>query len=139
MFARKENFVLEQALALLKAAGIPKVDGNETIKDIARTYNLTPQQVYEIIEAAKRKPDLGKDVKGTQAFPDAPTPGFGKKTLEAFCGEYNLDLNQIIVGLAKQGLKVKGENTIKENARANNKEPLEIFEMIHKISNQAEQ
>lgn len=139
MFAKKENLDLEQALVLLKAAGFSEVDEKETIKDIAGMHNLTPQQVYEIIKAAKRKPDLSKDGKKAQGFPDAPAPGFGRKTLEAFCIEYNLDLKQVITGLAKQGIKVNGGNTIKEIAGANNKEPIELFEIMQAMSNKKEQ
>ncbi len=134
MFAKKENLDFEKALALLKAAGFSGLDGRENIKDIAGTHNLTPQQVYEIIKTARRDADLTKGLKGANAFPDTPAPGFGRKTLEAFCKEHHLNLDKIIDNLAKQGIKAEGGLTMKENASANGKEPMELFETIQTIA-----
>ena len=133
MLAKKENFDLEKSLDLLKTAGLTVADGKETIKDIARRHNLTPQQVYEIIKPAKRDAEAIKASGRGIGFPDAPAPGWGKKTLAAFCQEYKLDLEQIINKLADQGIKVEGARSIKENASVNGKEPMELFEALHAI------
>jgi len=135
MFAKKENVDLGQALALLKAAGYTAVEGKETIKDLARSHNLTPQQVYEIIKTAKRDSDTTKGLKKANTFPDSPPSGFGRKTLEELCRNYNLSLDEIIGSLADLGIKVKAGLTLKENAKANGKEPMELFEIIHTIVN----
>ena len=134
ILAKKENFDLERSLDLLKTAGLTVTDGKETLKDIARRHNLTPQQVYEIIKPAKRDPVAVKGPGGRILFPDAPSPGWGKKTLAAFCQEYSLDLEKIIDTLAGQGIKVEGARSIKENASANGKEPMELFEALHAIA-----
>jgi hypothetical protein len=134
MFAKKENLDLEKAISLLRAAGFTAVDGKETIKDIAGLKNLTPQQVYEIIKTAKRQPKKSNGIKGVNAFPDAPAPGFGRMTLVAFCKKYHLDPDKIVSTLARQGIKAEGGHTMKENASANGKEPMELFEILQKVA-----
>ncbi len=135
MFAKKENLDLNQVVILLKAAGFTHVADTNTIKDLARIKDLTPQQVYEIIKTARRNPDTTIGVQGANTFPHTPPSGFGRKTLETFCREYNLNLDKIIGELAKQGIEVKRELTMKENASANGKNPIELFEMIEALAN----
>ena len=57
--------------------------------------------------------------------------GFGNKTIGAVCSEFNLMFREIQRGLAKKGVTVEAEMTIKEIAAANDKEPMAIFEDIH--------
>jgi len=135
MFAKKENLDRNKAIALLKAAGITSIEGRETLKEIARRYHLTPQQVYNIIKSAKRDAEAIHGAKRAGALPDSPPSGFGRKTLREFCNEYNLDLDTIIGGLASRGIKAEGGQSMKENAGANGKEPLELFEILSTIAN----
>lgn len=135
LFSKKENLDLKQILALLKAAGFTTVAETNTIKGLARRHDLTPQQVYEIIKTAQRNSDSANGIKRANTFPDVPPPGFGRKTLESFCLENNLNLENIIGKLAEQGLKVKGGVTMKENASANGKTPMELFESIKANAN----
>ena len=138
MFAKKENLDLEKAIRLLRAAGFTTVDGKEKIKDIAAMKNLTPQQVYEIIKTAKRGTEKASIMKGVNDFPDTPAPGFGRMTMEDFCRKYHLNLDKIVSFLAQEGIKVEGGRTMKENAGANGKEPMELFEILQKVAQTTE-
>lgn len=129
IFSKKENLDLEQALALLRHAGFTEVADTNTLKQIARKHGLTPQQVYEIIKPARRA-NTTKGIKGAITLPEVPPTGFGRKTLKEFCQEYNLNLDKIIGNLAASGITAKGGLTMKENAEANGKEPIELFNAI---------
>ena len=62
MFSQKEGIDLEKALALLKQGGLKDSQGEATLLAIAKSNNLTPQQVFNIIAPAKTKvAAAGKD------------------------------------------------------------------------------
>lgn len=144
-FAKKEDLDLEKAIALLKEAGL-KVEGEkETLKDIAGSNAMTPKEIYEIIKPAKVQVKIemkaGEEAPGNAGvsapqLPDHPKPGFGRRTLEEVCAEYQLDLQFMIDGLAKIGINAKADMTIKDISKESGKEPLEIFEAIHVIVNE---
>ncbi len=129
MFAKKQGLDLDKAMELLKKADIQFKDSKDTLAAIATANQLTPQEVYRIIESAAAE----KTGVSTTVFPDAPMPGFGKKTLAEVCSEFNLMFPVIQRGLVKRGVKAEAAMTIKEIATANDKEPMAIFEDIHAV------
>jgi len=131
---KKEYLDLEKTLEVLKAAGIKVSGEKETLLDIADSNNMTPQQVYEVIKTAKPEPQEAADGEaGAGSFPDAPTPGWAKKSFEEFCELYGLKVNRIVQKLDEKGIKVDATATIKENADANEISPITIFEEIQEI------
>ncbi len=129
LFTKKQGLDLNQAVELLKKADIHFNDGKDTLATIAKGNKLSPQEVYNIIKPAA----AAKTAEGTISFPDSPMTGFGNKTIAAVCSEFNLMFRDIQRGLAKKGVKVEAEMTIKEIAAANDKEPMAIFEDIHAL------
>lgn len=133
LFSKKQDLDLDQAVELLKKAGIQFKDGNETLAAIASVNRLSPQDIYNIIKPAAGS--SGADDKGN--FPDSPMPGFGNMTLGAICSQYNLMCPVIRRGLEEKGVKADAEMTIKEIAAANEKDPMAIFEDIHDVVNES--
>jgi len=132
MFSQKEQIDLDKALALLKEAGLQVEGADQTLVAIAQNNRLAPQQVYTIIQPAKKvAAEDGKS--GTTSFPDEPKPGFGRKTLEEACVELKIDLKAVSEGLQAKGMKVETGKTIHEIAEDNGKEPMEIFEAIRSV------
>ena len=127
LFTKKQGLDLDQAVELLKKADIQFNDSKDTLATIAKVNKLSPQEVYNIIKPAA----AAKTAEGTISFPDSPMTGFGNKTIGAVCSEFNLMFREIQRGLAKKGVKVEAEMTIKEIAAANDKDPMAIFEDIH--------
>ena len=81
-FAKKENLDVAKSLELLAAAGINVTGEKETLKEIAKNNKMTPQQVYDIIKPASTKPAVSSSGDG---FPESPTQGWAKMSLEEFC------------------------------------------------------
>jgi hypothetical protein len=135
LFSKKQDLDLDQAVELLKKAGIQFKDGNETLAAIASVNRLSPQDIYNIIKPAAGS--SGADDRGN--FPDSPMPGFGNMTLGAICSQYNLMFPVIRRGLEEKGVKADAEMTIKEIAAANEKDPMAIFEDIHGVVNESSQ
>ncbi len=127
LFTKKQGLDLNQAIELLKKEDIQFKDSKDTLATIAKDNKLSPQEVYTIIKPAAAK----KTAEGTISFPDSPMTGFGNKTIAEVCSEFNLMFRVIQSGLAKKGVKVEAEMTIKEIAAANDKDPMAIFEDIH--------
>ena len=132
MFSQKEQIDLDKALVLLKEAGLRVEGADQTLVAIAQANKLTPQQLYTIIQPAKRAV-AETEKAGATSFPDEPKPGFGRKTLEEACSELKVDLKIVSEGLLAKGMKVEAGQTIHEIAEANGKEPMEIFEAIRSV------
>ncbi len=129
LFSKKQDVDLDQAMDLLKTAGIQFSDSKETLAVIAAENKLSPQAIYQIIKPAVRKKAAGS----TESFPDSPMSGFGNMTLAAVCSEYNLIFHDIRRGLQEKNVKVDADMTIKEIATANGKDPMAIFEDISSL------
>jgi hypothetical protein len=123
MFARKERLDLEKSLALLDEAGVAVTGGRQPIVDIARANGMTPQKVYEIIRPAS-------GAAAGASLPDAPPPGFGRKTLAEVCAEFNLDLPGLIRALAARDLSAAPNQSIREIAEENRMSPMALFEAL---------
>ncbi len=129
LFSKKQGLDLDQAVELLKKAGIEFDDGKDTLAAIAAENKRSPQEVYQIIKPAVIKKEGGANVN----FPEIPNPGFGNMTLAAMCVEYNLMFQVIRRGLEKKGTKAGVDMTMKEIAAANGKDPMAVFEDIRSL------
>ena len=132
LFAKKEGIDLDQALALLKQAGLRTEGAGQTLVSIAQKNDLTPQQVYAVIKPAEKA--VEEPAEGVApVFPDTPKPGFGRKTLEEACVELTIDYNAVSKGLQDKDIKIEAGKTIHEIAEVNGKEPMEVFEAIRAV------
>ena len=130
LFTKKMQIDPVKATELLAAAGVEVRDKNQTIGEIAKANNMTPQQIYEIMKPATKKSENAEE----ESFPDSPPPGFGKKRLAEICAQYNLHIPKVLSALKKKGIKALPEQSVKEIAGANSMEPMEIFEIIHDVA-----
>ncbi|MBL4903634.1 MAG: DUF4405 domain-containing protein [Desulfocapsa sp.] len=131
-FAKRQGLDVDKAIELLREANIQINDSSVTLADIAGANELSPQEIFEIMKpASNSKKDEEK-----RSFPRSPMTGFGKMTLNAICAEYNLLYQAVRQNLAEKGVKVEAEMSIKEIAAANEKSPMEIFELLYGIVNE---
>ena len=129
LFSKKQGLDLDKSIGFLKNAGMKFTDSGETIAVIAANNKKSPQELYEIM-----KPALKKDkTVAKNNFPDSPPPGFGSKTLAAVCSEYNLVFPTILRGFKEKNIQAEADMTIKEIAKANGMEPMNIFEILHAL------
>lgn len=128
MFCDKMNINLERAIELLKNKDMKFSGTGDSIAKIAKHNNITPQQVYSIIKSTDYT------LKDDQPFPDSPSPGFGKKSIQDICKTYNLSMDEVMIQLNNAGLVVKVDDTVKEISTNNNSNPMAIFETIKEIA-----
>lgn len=129
MFCSRMNIDLDQAIELLKKAGIEVEMTSQPIGEISKENGITPQKVYDIIKNGV----IGAAGEGTE-FPAGPAPGFGKKTIEEICQLYSLSLPEVLAKLNKAGFTAEAEDTIKEVSSKNESTPMAIFEILKKNS-----
>lgn len=127
-FASKVNLDLSESIACLKKSGVSFENEKQSLAQIAKQNNMSPQQVYLAM-----KPQLAV-ASGPKKLPEDPTPGFGKRSLTDICHEYDLDIKIILRGLAKSSITAKAEMSIKEIAEQNDTSPIDLFEIIKQIS-----
>ena len=141
MFSKREGLDLAKSLELLQAAGLNVAGEKDTIKEIAKNNDRSPQQIYELIKPAKAAGEKAAPehvailASSDGPFPDAPKAGWGKKVLGDVCAEYGLDEDEIISKLAGKGITAEGGKAIKEIAAANDLDPMGVFEALHEIVN----
>lgn len=126
MLTGRMNLDLSKSMGLLNQADIQFENETQNILEIAKTNNLTPKQIYEIIKPATSEQEDGLN----STFPDFPPPGFGNMTLNEVCEGFRLDIASITGFLSSKGIKVDPALSIKQIAAENRKEPMSLFEMI---------
>ena len=127
MFARRINLDLIQVKTLLAEAGIVVTGDDQTILEIAHSNSVTPQQLSDVIQPAAATDN-------TSAFPDAPAPGFGMKTLRQISSSYGLNEQKLLKRLAEKGIVAAPEDSVKEIASKSATSPMAIFEQIREFS-----
>lgn len=132
LLSKKQGLDLAVAMDMLTKAGIEYRDSGQNLADIAKANGRSPQQVYAIIKDAGI---TGANGATKKSFPDSPMAGFGNKNIASLCAEFDLMFPVIRRGLAERGVKVEAAMTVKEIAAANDREPMEIFEILHEIIN----
>ena len=131
-FCKKTNINLQQAMDELKKQGIKLESEMQTIEEIARSNDLAPMELYQYIK------HLEKD-EAVQA-PSRYTPelveerfagtGLGQKTVAKIVKDLNLDMVMVKADLAKKGIDIKENETIKNEASRLGVGPMDIMKAI---------
>jgi len=125
-FTYKIKVDLEESMALLKQAGI-KVDSTaQTMKEIADSNGLSPQQIYAVMMPGNEAT--------TNEMPEEAPGGTGNRTLTQICEMYQLDQQAIVQGLKQKSIMAEPQQSMKEIAAANHVDPHTIYAAIYTIS-----
>lgn len=131
MFCRKMNIDPDQAEKKLAAAGIKMGGAGETILEMAKRNDLSPQQLFDLFKDAVTPLEAG----GTGIpFPESPPPGFGSKTITDVCQRYKLSITEVMNKLKRAGLKARVGDTVREISSSNGRNPMTIFEIIREVA-----
>ncbi len=130
-FTSKMGIDLTESLTRLQKAGIQVDDDKQTLLNIAQLNNTSPQQLF-----LKMKPEEKPEEKAglTNAFPDAPPAGFGKRPLADICQEYGMNISATMSKLAEENIKATPNGNIKQIAEENNLTTAEIFTALRKAA-----
>ncbi len=128
---RRMGLDLELAQKNLKAANIQFTDVEQSVLEIAKTNNTTPRGVWDVVKNA------GVEIKTdeTPIFPEAPSPGLGRKILQEIITEYGLDTQLILDALAAKGITASPERNLKDIAADNGSDPHVLYEIMYEAVN----
>ena len=126
-FSSKMRFDLSHATERLKKAGVEFDGPEQTIQDIARLNRMSPKQLYAAMKPVE-SPDAVKKM------PDFPPPGIGRRSLADICQEYNLNIPAVLRTLSESDIKATAELSIKEIAAQNNKQPIDIYDILKTLN-----
>jgi len=126
-FASKTGLDLAGGLKRLKKANIVIDNENQTLKDVARINEISPQEVFLAM-----KP-IGK-LSYAESLPPSPPPGTGSKKLTDLRKEYSFDIQQILKSLTKKNISASADMTIKQIALQNDMAPMDLYTLLRKIA-----
>ena len=129
--AKRMNLDLEKSMGLLEKAGYPVADAAETLESIGRRYDVTPQQIFMVMEPAKAEGGSGTAEKAR--LPESPVPGTGNATLADFCTQYGLNMKTVVRRLGDRGIKAAEALTLKQIAEDNRIAALDLYQVIREV------
>lgn len=134
VFTQKMKLDTMESMRLLSEAGIKVDNEKQSLSQIGRSNNISPEQILRLIQQAKavKKETISLANMGNK-MPDLPPTGTGSLTLDKACQKFNLNLEQVIKGLKKEGYTFKTDMTMKQIAAANQKSPVDIYEELKKF------
>ncbi|MDM8522141.1 DUF4405 domain-containing protein [Desulfococcaceae bacterium HSG8] len=125
-FIGKMGFNPKECTDRLKKAGVMVENSSQSLAEIARLNNMSPQQVYLAMKPAG---EAGK----AKTMPDSPPVGMGRRSIADICQEYSLNIPAVLRGLAQNNIRATAEMSIREIAEQNNTGPADIYEAIKRV------
>jgi len=132
IFTSKMGLDLPQCMERLTKANVKLDSAKQTINEIAKKNNISPNQLYLAMKPAD-EPGMIKNM------PNIPPAGFGKRPLASFCQEYNLNIKTITQGLSENDINTSPDLIIKKIAQKNNMNPIDIYEKVKELSSSTSQ
>jgi len=126
-FASKTGLDLAASLTRLKQANIVFENENQSLKDIARINDISPQKVFLAMKPIAK-------LNQSESLPPTPPPGTGNKTLADFSKEYRFDIQQVLKGFTDNNISVGADMTIKQIARQNDMAPTDVYTRLRQIA-----
>jgi hypothetical protein len=118
---------LEESMKILARNNLKGVGESETLKNIADSNGISPQQIYVLIRDAKK--GVGVQASETKSEKSVPT-GLGRKTLANAAQEYGFDLKAGLAKLARKNITATPHMTFKEVADKVGMAPIDVFEIM---------
>lgn len=131
-FTKKMDLDLEEGMTELKKAGYSIENEMQTLAEIGRMNNVSPQQVYLVMKPAAEKVPLHSGQ--AKNLPDLAPVGTGNLTLVDLCSQYNLNVKIIVRRLSQNNIRAREDMTIKKIAQENRVSPTDIYENIKTIA-----
>jgi len=124
--ATKAGLTPEQALAALQKAGFPADNATETLLELSRRHQVSPQRLYSIFV-----PDTPST---PESLPASPPSGTGNLPLADLCARYDLAIPVILRGLEAKGIKARSDMTLRQIGEANGKSPQDIYTLVREAA-----
>lgn len=120
-FSNKMELDLSQSMKRLNDSGISFENSGQTLKEIAASNNISPNDVYLAISPPAER---------IKTFPKEPPSGLGKRPLIELCQEYSVSIKSVLSILTDNDIDAKETMSIKEIAKLAGKDPFFVYELI---------
>jgi len=120
-FAKKVQVPADEIVTTLKSKGYKVINLEQTLGEIAKENNTSPDKLYEAMKSEGVKPIEPKTLEGS---------GLGKKTLETICSEQGIPLNDTISRLKQKGIDAKPGDRLKDLAGKLGMSPMDVLALI---------
>lgn len=117
--ATEAKVELDAILSSLKQKGISDSSPESIVGDLAKTHNMTPAELFDLVLDNNQK-------KSGTGHPK----GLGRMTLEQVCSELNMDLAATLEKLQELGFEAKSDMILRDIAYKNNKKPPQLLELL---------
>lgn len=94
---------------------------DEIVRDVAEKYNLTPMELFKKMETFKT----------TVSSSPYSGRGLGRKTMREICKTVQIDLENSLLLLKKNGINASAEMTLKNIAGEYDMKPIDIMKIIN--------
>ncbi len=118
--AKAINKPMEGLLANLNQNNII-AQQDEIVRDVAEKYNLTPMELFKKM----------KTFKTTDSSSPYSGRGLGRKTMREICKTVQIDLENSLLLLKKNGINAGAEMTLKNIAGEYDMKPIDIMKIIN--------
>jgi hypothetical protein len=123
VFVAKVEADLPTALERLRHAGYVVLDPGLSLKEIAASNGVSPQQLYlEMVPASGGEAEI---------MPESPSSGTGTLPLSEICVRYGLDMQMVLHDLGNAGIIATADQSLKDIAEQYGKSPVDIYFLIH--------
>jgi len=122
VLCQRTGIDLKQAMQNLQHAQIQFKSPADTVLNIARANNLTPQQVFVLIK--------GKAASTWRGLPSLPPSGLGRRSLADLCQEFGLNVQQAVTVLKQAGYQVEPDATLKQIAASKGERPFSVYQIL---------
>ena len=120
-FAEKIQVPLDELLGSLNSRGYTVKNTEQTLGEIAKENNTSPDKLYEAMKSGGVKPSIPKMLDGS---------GLGQKTIERVCSEQGISLQEAVSRLKQKGINAPPDNTLKQVASKHGKTPIELYKIM---------
>jgi len=114
---QKFHFPLKKVLAKLEAAGIKVSSPAQTLKDIARQNQTSPQDIFSLMQQVALQTNL-------------PLAGYGRMSLKEICKKLHIPLEEALKKLKAKGITANPQENLREIGQRVGLRPVELVEVI---------
>jgi hypothetical protein len=119
-FSETMKIPVEEATANLSKGGMAVTGTDETLLDLAKRHDVTPQQVFTVAMGSAKAPKL----------PLAEGGGYGQKTVQQICDQLELPVATGLERLHAGGVEAAGDGNIREVAQKAGKSPIDVVRLL---------
>ena len=105
----------------LDKLGIEVESNEQTLKELARQVDLSPQEIFSKLSPSSE--NAGRRIQ--------PGSGLGRKSLQLVANENNIPLDEILTLLKQEGIEATGDDIMKDLANSYDRTPAEILSILN--------